>query len=72
MDLEKLFLTRQSTREFSDETVTDGQLERICRLATLAPSAINGQPYRLYAINGGKAKKFIPNIMVNGANKWAQ
>ena len=71
MDLEKLFLTRQSTREFSDETVTDGQLERICRLATLAPSAINGQPYRLYAINGGKAKKFIPNIMVNGANKWA-
>lgn len=71
MDLEKLFLTRQSTREYSDKPVTDDELERICKLATLAPSAINAQPYRLYGINGEKAKKFAINIQVSGANKWA-
>lgn len=70
MNLEQLFLTRQSTREYSDKPVTDYELERICRLATLAPSAINGQPYRLYAINGKKAKEFACNVQVNGANQW--
>ena len=71
MNLEQLFVTRQSTREFSDEPVKDCELERICRLATLAPSAVNGQPYKLYAINGEKAKLFAKNIQTNGANKWA-
>ncbi len=71
MELEQLFLTRQSTREYGDEPVTDEQLEQICRLGTLAPSAINGQPYRLYAINGEKAKEFAVNIQIKGANKWA-
>lgn len=71
MNLEQLFLTRQSTREYSDTPVTDCELERICRLATLAPSAINGQPYKLYAINGNKAKEFVGNVQMNGANQWA-
>ncbi len=71
MNLEKLFLTRQSTREFSDRKVTDEEIENICRLAHLAPSAINGQPYKLYGINGKKAKEFAVNIQKNGANKWA-
>ena len=71
MDIEKLFLTRQSTREFSDTAITDCELEKICRLACLAPSAINGQPYKLYGVNGKKAKEFAKNIQKNGANKWA-
>lgn len=71
MDLEKLFLTRQSTREFSEREIKDCDLEKICSLATLAPSAINGQPYNLYGINGQKAKEFIKYIQVNGANGWA-
>lgn len=71
MNLEQLFLTRQSTREYSDKPVTDCELERICRLATLAPSAINAQPYSLYAINGKRAKEFACNVQVNGANQWA-
>ena len=71
MDLEKLFLTRQSTREFSEKAVTDEELEKICRLAHLAPSAINGQPYKLYGVNGKKAKEFAKNIQKNGANRWA-
>lgn len=71
MDLEKLFLTRQSTREFSEREIADETLTEICRLATLAPSAINGQPYNLYAINGAKAKAFTKYIQPHGANRWA-
>ncbi len=71
MKLEELFLKRQSTREFSDKSVADADLEKICRLATLAPSAVNQQPYNLYAINGSKAKNFTKNIQKEGANAWA-
>lgn len=71
MDLEKLFLTRQSTREYSDRPVSDEDLLEICRLAKLAPSAINSQPYKLYAINGEKAKAFAKNVQILGSNKWA-
>lgn len=71
MDLEKLFLTRQSTREFSESEVSDETLTEICKLATLAPSAINAQPYNMYAISGGKAKAFTKYIQPGGANRWA-
>lgn len=71
MNLEELFLKRQSTREFSDEPVTDGELENICGLARLAPSAINAQPYKMHAINGQKAKEFAKNVQKDGANGWA-
>lgn len=69
--LEKLFLKRQSTRKFSDLPVTEEELEKICKLAQFAPSAINAQPYRLYGIAGAKAKEFAVNIQKDGANGWA-
>ena len=71
MNLEELFLKRQSTREFSEREVADEDLKEICRLATLAPSAVNQQPYNLYAINGEKAKAFTKNVQKEGANAWA-
>ncbi|MCH5142283.1 MAG: nitroreductase family protein [Clostridiales bacterium] len=71
MNLEELFLKRQSTRDYSDEEVTEEQLKEICRLAILAPSAINAQPYNLYAICGKKAKSFCTLVQVKGANSWA-
>lgn len=71
MSIEELFLKRQSTREYSDEPITDEELERICRLATLAPSAVNAQPWKLYAINGQRAKEFTKNVQLRGANGWA-
>lgn len=71
MNLEELFLTRQSTREFCDKPVPDELLEKICRLAVLAPSAINAQPWDLYAINGAKAKEFTRLVQKDGANGWA-
>lgn len=72
MELEKLYLTRQSTREYdANKKVTDEDLLEICRLGKLAPSAINSQPYKLHAVNGEKAKTFAKNVQVLGSNKWA-
>ena len=72
MELEELYLKRQSTREYNAEKpVTDEDLLEICRLAKLAPSAVNSQPYRLYAVNGEKAKTFSQYVQVLGSNKWA-
>ncbi len=71
MNLKELFNLRQSTREFSDRPVEDKTLEEICKLATWAPSAVNLQPYNLYAVNGEKAKQFTKYVQTDGANKWA-
>lgn len=71
MDIEKLYLKRQSTRKYSSEKVADGELERICRLGALAPSAKNSQPWKMFAVNGEKAKEFSACVQMLGANKWA-
>lgn len=72
MDLENLYLTRQSTREYDQsKKVSDENLLEICRLGKLAPSAVNSQPYKLHAISGEKAKAFTKNVQVLGSNKWA-
>ena len=72
MELENLYLTRQSTREYdANKKVKDEDVLEICRLAKLAPSAINSQQYKLYAVNGEKAKTFAKNVQVLGSNKWA-
>ena len=71
MDIEKLFLTRQSTRRYSEQPVSDEELERICRLGALAPSAKNSQPWKMFAISGEKAKYFACCVQMSGANKSA-
>lgn len=71
MDIEHLYLKRQSTRKYSKRPVDDELLEKICRLAALAPSAKNSQPWKMFAISGAKAKEFSPCVQVSGANKWA-
>lgn len=71
MNLEELYLKRQSTRKYSSRPVTDGDLERICRLAALAPSAKNSQPWKMFAISGERAAEFSKCVQLFGANKWA-
>lgn len=71
MQLEELYLKRQSTRKYSERPVKDEDLEEICRLAALAPSAKNSQPWQMFAINGEKARQFAPCVQMLGANKWA-
>lgn len=70
MELKELYLKRQSTRKYSGQPVTDGELEKICRLGALAPSAKNSQPWKMFAINGEKAKAFASCVQMFGSNKW--
>ena len=70
MNLEELYLKRQSTRRYSEKAVADADLEKICRLGALAPSAKNSQPWKMFAINGEKAKKFAECVQMLGSNKW--
>lgn len=69
--IEEIFERRRSTRAYLDKPVSRETLEKICRLSALAPSAINAQPYNVYAISGGQAKTFAKFIQVHGRNGWA-
>ena len=46
MDALAAVMTRRSTRQFTDDPVTDEQLETLLRAAMAAPSAGNQQPWR--------------------------
>lgn len=51
-DIEKLYLSRRSCRNYEPEKKIDAEtLKRIVTLATLAPSACNSQPWKIYAAN---------------------
>ena len=52
MNIEELYLKRQSTRKYSEKPVADDTLEKVCRLGALAPTAKNSQPWKMFAING--------------------
>lgn len=52
--LKELYLTRQSCRNFCDKPISKKQLEEICALAGLAPSACNLQPWKVFAVTGKK------------------
>lgn len=60
--VELLFNTRHSIREFSDKKVSDEDLEKAISLAQRCPSACNRQAVRVYSING---ETFV-NEMENG------
>ncbi len=71
-DLEQLFLARQSCRAFDASKEVDKSLiEEICRIATLAPSACNAQPWKLIAVYGEKKNELAHCLQGLGMNKFA-
>jgi nitroreductase len=50
MDAIQVIETRASVREFSDETIPEAQIKEILRLAGLAPSINNYQPWKFLVI----------------------
>lgn len=63
MELTKAIESRVSVRKFSDETVDMDDIREIIRLAGLAPSISNYQPWKYYIItNGGLLKKMAFEI----------
>lgn len=55
-DIENLFETRHSIREFSGEEVTDAEIKKAIILAQRSPSACNRQGVRVYSVS---SKKYI-------------
>lgn len=69
-EIESLYLRRQSCREFTHREVPDELVEEICRLALLAPSACNAQPWRLIAVKGEKKKALEKTLQDLGMNPF--
>lgn len=73
MDFLEIAQTRQSCRGY-DETrpVEQEKLEKILEAARLAPSACNGQPYKLTVCRGAAAKEVaLATRGIGGMNKFA-
>ncbi len=71
MNIEELFSHRQSCRNYSDKPIDKQILEKVIRLASLAPSACNSQPWRVICVSGEKAKDFAKCVQSLGQNKFA-
>jgi len=50
MDALTAIMTRRSVRTFTDDPVTDGEIETLLRAAMAAPSASNEQPWRFVVV----------------------
>lgn len=72
MDFMKIAETRQSCRKY-DKTreVEKEKIERILDAVRLAPSACNGQPYKVTVCCGGTAEKVASLTMGAGMNRFA-
>lgn len=72
MDFLQIAKARQSCRSY-DETrpVEEEKLAAVLEAAQLAPSACNGQPYKLTVCRGDTAKEVAAATMGMGMNKFA-
>ena len=72
MNFKEIAEARQSCRKYNpDRAVEDSKLQAILEAARLAPSACNGQPYRLTVCRGELAKEVARATMGMGLNKFA-
>ena len=73
MDFKTIAQTRQSCRKYDPQrAVEDEKLQAILESARLAPSACNGQPYRLTVCRDDTAKQVATAVMGMGMNKFAK
>ena len=72
MNFNEIAKNRQSCRSYDPAlAVEQEKLNRIFESARLAPSACNGQPYRITACKGEAAKKVAKATQGMGMNKFA-
>ena len=72
MDFLKIAQQRQSCRSYDESRpVEKEKLDAILEAAQLAPSACNGQPYKLTVCQGDTAKAVAAATMGMGMNKFA-
>ncbi len=72
MDFLEIANARQSCRSFDpDRVVEQEKLDAIFEAVRLAPSACNGQPYRLTLCRGESRKAVVAGVTGMGMNKFA-
>jgi nitroreductase len=59
MDLSTVIKERRSIRQFKDEAVSREVLEEVLELATWAPSAMNGQKWKFFVVQGTQKDAFL-------------
>jgi nitroreductase len=64
LEVEEAILKRRSIRKFKDKPVTNGQIRKIIKAGTYAPSGKNGQPWR-FTVLTRKEKEKITDLMEN-------
>ena len=68
---EELVKTRQACREFNDKPLDKKTVEHIAELATLAPSACNSQPWKMYVVTEPNRLSLTATALGgNGHNKF--
>ncbi len=72
MNFLKIAQARQSCRSYLDKPVEEEKLAAILEAVRLAPSACNGQPYRLTLCRGEKAQQVAAACGGLGMNKFAR
>lgn len=72
MDFLQIAKSRQSCRSYDENRpVEDEKLAAVLEAARLAPSACNGQPYKLTVCRGETAREVAAAVMGMGMNKFA-
>ena len=71
MDFYDLVRSRQSDRGYTDKAVEDEKIARILECARLAPSACNGQPYKITLCKGDTAREVLSAAGGKGINGFA-
>ena len=67
----QLVLSRQSCRNFNDKPIEKQTVLDIAKLAMLAPSACNSQPWKMYVVTSPLGlEKTAAALGVNGHNKF--
>ncbi len=71
MDLEEALLTTRAMRRFTDEAVTDEQIEACLRAAVQAPSGGNIQPYQFLVVTETELKADIGALYLRAWQRYA-
>ena len=73
MNFTEIAMNRQSCRKYdASRAVETEKIQAILQAARLAPSACNGQPYRLTVCTGESAKAVAKATMGMGMNRFAK
>lgn len=61
MEFEEIIRKRTSVRKFSDKKLEQEKLDKILEAGRLAPTAKNGQPFKIYVVNSEEGLTKIDN-----------